>query len=84
MKRNITIKLNDVIDSEAVDVFKDASKEFQELIDIMIETNISNEGPRFLHKEMMVLKNLQYSLEDAIALFDESDNTKVRNSSNTK
>lgn len=84
MKRNITIKLNDVIDSETVDVFKDASKEFQELIDIMIETNISNEGPIFLHKEMMVLKNLQYSLEDAVALFDESDNTKVRNSSNTK
>lgn len=84
MKRNKTIKLNDVIESEAIDVFKDTSETFRELIDTVVESIMNNEDTRFLHKEIMVLKNLQYGLEDVIALFDESDNTKVRNSSNTK
>lgn len=84
MKRNKTIKLNDVIESEAIDVFKDTSETFRELIGTMVESIMNNEDTRFLHKEIMVLKNLQYELEDVIALFDESDDTKVRNSSNTK
>ena len=84
MKRNKTIKLNDVIESEAIDVFKDTSETFRELIDTMVESTMNNEDTRFLHKEIMVLKNLQYGLDDVIALFDESDDTKVRDSSNTK
>ena len=84
MKRNKTIKLNDVIESEAIDVFKDTSETFRELIDTMVESIMDNEDTIFLHKEIMVLKNLQYGLDDVIALFDESDDTKVRDSSNTK
>lgn len=84
MNRNVTIRLKDILGEEATQAFLETSKEYKKLIQAVEYTAAMTKGATIPHKDIMLLKNLQYSLDDVVALFDESDSTKVRIPSKAK
>lgn len=84
MNRNVTIRLKDILGEEGKQVFLETSEAYKELIQAVERVVAMTKGITITHNDIMLLKNLQYSIDDVVVLFDESDNTKVRIPSKVK
>lgn len=84
MNRNVKIRLKDILGEEGKQAFLETSEGYKKLVQAVENAIAMTKGVTIAHKDIMLLKNLQYSLDDVVALFDESDNTKVRTSSKVK